>query len=116
MSEHVMVVFNVLIVFSTIAFIIKTLSDNRIRTKAIEKGLVDENLKSLFTQTTEQFLSGLNAIKWGMVLMGIGIAIIAGRFFPYDYADEATFGLAFTLAGVAFIIYYVIYKNTESDK
>ena len=116
MSEYLMVVLNVLIIFGTIAFVIKTIVDSRVRNKAIEKGIVDENLKNLFTHTAEHFLSGLNAIKWGMVLMGIGIAVIVGRFFPYEYADEATFGLAFMLAGLAFIMYYVIYKNNEAKK
>ncbi len=116
MSENLMVVFNVLIVFGTIGFVIKTIADSRLRSKAVEKGIVDENLKNLFEKTSDQFLSGLNAVKWGMVLIGIGIAVVAGRFFPYDYADEVTFGLAFILSGLAFVIYYAIYKKAESDK
>ncbi len=116
MSEYLMIVMNVFIVFGTIGFVIKTIADSRIRSKAIEKGIVNDDLKNLFERAGDQFLTGLNAIKWGMVLMGIGIAIVVGRFFPYEYADEATFGLAFILAGLAFIIYYTIYKNAESQK
>ena len=115
MSEELMVVLNVAIVFGTIAFVIKTLADNRVRNKAIEKGILDEQLKGVFAQTAEQFLSGLNAIKWGMVLIGIRIAIVVGRFFPHNYADEGTLGLALILSGVAFIIYYQLYKNSESS-
>jgi ABC-type uncharacterized transport system permease subunit len=115
MSEELMVVLNVAIIFGTIAFVIKTLADNRVRNKAIEKGILDEQLKGVFAQTAEQFLSGLNAIKWGMVLIGIGLAIVAGRFLPYGFADEGTIGLALIFSGIAFIIYYQLYKKAESS-
>jgi len=115
MSEYVMVVFNVFIVFGSIVFVIKTLSDNHLRKKVLEKGMVDENIKSLFAKEPGQFFTGINAIKWGMVLIGVGFAVIVGRFFPYQYQEEATWGLAMVMAGLAFIIYYIIYKKTESD-
>ena len=115
MSENLMVVLNVAIIFGTISYVIKTIADNRVRNKAIDKGILDEQLKGVFARTAEQFLSGLNAIKWGMVLIGIGIAIVVGRFFPHHYTDEGTLGLALILSGVAFIIYYQLYKSSESS-
>jgi hypothetical protein len=115
MSENLMIMFNVFAVFGSIVLVIKILSDNRIRQKAAEKGLSKEDFQHLFAKESEQFLSGLNALKWGMVLVGIGLAVIAGRFVSYDVRDEVTFGLVFVMAGVAFIIYYAIYKRTESN-
>ena len=115
MSENLMIVLNLAIIFGTIAFVVKTIADNRVRNKAIEKGILDEQLKGVFAQTAEQFLSGLNAIKWGMVLIGIGLAIVIGRFLPYSYTEEGTLGLALIFSGLAFIIYYQLYKKSESS-
>jgi len=116
MQENVLIFFNVLIIFGAIVYVIKTLSDNRLRQKVADKGIDQDLMKTLFAKESEQFLSGINAIKWGMVLMGIGLAVVLGRLlFPHDIQSEATFGLAFIFAGLAFIIYFMIYKSKETD-
>ena len=116
MNENLMIAFNVFAVFGSIVLVVKILSDNRVRQKAAEKGLSKEDFQNLFSKESEQFLSGLNALKWGMVLVGIGLAVVVGRFVSYDVRDEVTLGLVFVMAGMAFIIYYAIYKNRESGQ
>ena len=74
------------------------------RKKLIEKGLVDKNVKYLFKYGSP----AQSSLKWGMVLVGIGIAIIIGRLVPYRWSDEVTVSAIFILAGLALIIYYII--------
>ena len=50
-------------------------------------------------------------MKWGLVLIGIGLALFIGQLFPYDIKEEITIGGMFFLAGVGFLIYYFIVKN-----
>ena len=115
MGENLMIVFNLLIIFGAIVMVIKTVSDNRLRQKLIERGQIDENAKSLFAKQPAEWLTGLNAVKWGMVLIGIGLAVIAGRIFDFQYQDEISWGLALIFSGVAFLIYYSMYKKAEAE-
>ena len=95
--------------FVVIAYIIKVISDNRVRNRLIEKGQVDETVKDLFDNNVKQ--RGLNSMKWGLVLIGLGLALFIGQLFPYDVQEEITIGGMFFLAGVGFLIYYFIVKN-----
>jgi hypothetical protein len=52
----------------------------------------------------------LSNVKWGMVLIGIGLALLLGQLFPYDITEAMTIGFMFLFAGLAFLIYYFIQK------
>ncbi len=99
--------------FMVIAYIIKVISDNRLRHRLVEKGQVDETVKELFHENME--LKSLHSIKWGLVLIGIGLALFVGQLFPYDIKEEMTIGGMFFLAGVGFLVYYFIAKKRFSS-
>ena len=100
-SEAVLIV---LIVFWTFFMSIKTIFDYRTRKHLIDKGLVNKNVKFL-----QGFESGyLSSLKWGLVLLGIGGALIITKLADYDFEDEATFGAMFLAAGVGLVVYYFI--------
>ena len=104
MNEFFETALPLFIVFGTAAFIVKTVLEYRMRRQIIEKGLVDEKAKHLFAGaiTTE------TSIKWGMVLIGIGLAILLGEMFPYSVSDEITVSLIFLFSGVGLIVFYLI--------
>ena len=104
MNEFFENVLPMFIVFGTIAFIVKTTLEYRMRRQIIEKGLVDEKVKNLFAGpiTTE------TSIKWGMVLIGVGLAILLGEMFPYSISDEITVSLIFLFSGIGLIVFYLI--------
>lgn len=95
-------VFIVGIIFFSIAFVIKILSDNQVRRSVIHKGEIDANLKVLF-----QHDPGPSSLKWGIVLIFIGIAFIISQFIPSYYSDNIVAGLVFILAGVGLLVYYL---------
>jgi hypothetical protein len=97
--------------FFAVAAIIKWSMDNKTRRLLIEKGMVDEKLKYLFTEPPH----ALSSIKWGMVLIGIGLALFIGQIFRHDLTDQATMGLMFLFGGIGFIIYYFMAKKKLSD-
>lgn len=100
-----------IIAILSVVAIFKIIFDNRVRRQLIEKGMVDENLKYLFRESPHS----LSSIKWGMVLIGIGLALFIGQIFRYDLSEEATVGLMFLFAGLGFIIYYFMAKNKLRD-
>lgn len=94
-------------VFGSIALIVKMVLDYKTRIKLIEKGEVNENIKHLFAR----YSSGnqrLTSLKWGLVLLGIGIAMLSKQFAPIYISDESVFGLMFLFAGIGFFLYYAV--------
>lgn len=99
--------------FMSVYFIIKVILDSRTKHKLIEKGLVDEKAKYLFAEKLDsQFLSSL---KWGLVLIGLGLAVLLGRMVEAERADEVTLGAMFVFSGLALLIHYGI-ANRLSKK
>ncbi len=99
--------------FGVVAYVIKIILDNATRKKLIDKGMVDENVKYLYLDKPSS--QTLSALKWGMVAIGIGIAIFVGQMVQYDLREEVTIGCMFILGGLALVIYYPI-ANRMLDK
>lgn len=103
--------------FIVIAVIIKMMSDNRVRRLAIEKGVVNEDMKFLYYDRFEGKVP--SSLKWGFVLIGIGLALFIGQLVPYGMTEEITIGGMFFLAGVGLVVYYFvanrIYKRAKEE-
>lgn len=100
--------------FYIVYLIIKTVSDNRLRQKLIDKGLVDEKVKYLFVKNSE--LQPMPSLKWGIVLIAIGVALFVNAIFPLLMEGPASFGFVSVLAGLAFIVYYFIAKSQKDSE
>jgi hypothetical protein len=105
-------------IFIVFAAIVKIVSDNKVRRLAIEKGMVNEDIKYLYHDRFEGQIP--SSLKWGFVLIGIGLALFIGQLFPYDITDEVTLGGMFFLAGLGLVIYYFIasrmVKKTKQER
>jgi hypothetical protein len=90
--------------------LVKAVSENRIRTKLIEKGMVDEKIKLLFEP---RLMNGsAQSLKWGLVMIAVGLAFMFAfaihSWVPAEIQGEITAGAVFSMAGLAMIIYYAI--------
>ncbi|MEE9569809.1 MAG: DUF6249 domain-containing protein, partial [Candidatus Binatia bacterium] len=94
------------IVFGAFIAIAKIITDTMTRHRLINKGMVDEKVKHLFAKNALH--QRLSSLKWGMVLVGIGLALLLRQITDEYITDESVFGLMFIFAGVAFLIYYGI--------
>ncbi len=95
--------------------IIKILTDSKTRRKLIEKGLVDENIKYLF-QTKSRNYNGAS-LKWGMILIAVGLAIFVGQMSPLEMVPEVTIGCMLIFGGIALVLYYlVVGKKADKSK
>ena len=92
---------------------IKIILDHKIRSRLIDKGLVDEKVKNLYP--ARSLGDSHSSLKWGLVSLGIGLAVLIGRLasFAREMRDEVTVGGMFLLAGLALIIYYFIARKKE---
>lgn len=92
--------------FIIVFLIVKLIYDYKLRRLALEKGLVDQNLKFPFEDRSEGRVSA--ALKWGFVLVGVGLAIVIGRMFPDDIVEQVTVGCIFLFAGLGLVLYYFV--------
>jgi hypothetical protein len=109
-----------IVFFGVVAYVVKIILDNSTKKKLIDKGMVDENVKYLYLDKPKS--QTLSALKWGMVAIGIGIAIFIGQMVKYDLREEVTIGCMFVFGGLALVIYYPIanrmlekHKQENSD-
>lgn len=100
------------VIFGVFGWIVKMILDARTRNRLIDKGLVGEGVKNLYPKIVSPALSNL---KWGLVLMGIGVASMISFWFPDVISEEGTLGLICIFAGVAFLIYYGIANQREKE-
>lgn len=100
--------------FIIVGYIIKVISDNKVRKNLVEKGMIDENVKFLYADRVQ--LQYLSSLKWGLVLVGLGLAFFFGRLFASDISDEMTVGGMFLFAGLGFLVYYFVAKQILDKK
>ncbi len=85
------------------------LTRHKERMTMIEKGMNAEDIKSLYVKQTFQ-TNPLASLKWGIVLIGIGTAVIVGMWLRNSFMyDEGIFpGLIATFGGIALVLFYFI--------
>ena len=105
----------VLIIFTSIVYVIKSILDHRLRRRLIDSGNLDEKSTRLIFQSDNSKLQYLNAIRWGLVLIGIGAALFLGNLFPVHITQEMTIGFIFFFSGLAFLVYYFLMKKEVED-
>ena len=100
--------------FIVMGFIVKIILDYRIKRRLIDKGALDENVKFLFYNRLEQYTP--TSLKWGLILIGLGLAVVVGDMFPYNYdRGEITFSLMLLFAGIGLLIYYFIANKKMNE-
>lgn len=111
--EELAPVLILLVIFGGIIGIVRVVSESRLRTRLIEKGMVDEKAQYLWTKSHSD--GYLNNLKWGMVLVAIGAAALLSQFLPYYFDDSGTIGLMLIFGGLAFLLYYPIAQRHNRD-
>jgi hypothetical protein len=116
--EHFWEIFPVIAVFGAAVLIVKYSLDFKTRQKLIDKGLVDEKVKYLFFQNSG--MTNGSSLKWGMVLVAIGLGALAGMITPEEYDSTLAIAMMLILGGIALILYYAISsrlskKNQDSS-
>lgn len=105
MSGELVPIIIVPAIFFSVVAMIKIISDNMVRRKLIEKGLVNADVKYLFATSAN---GAPGSLKWGLVLIAVGGAILIGQLAPYSISEEVTISAMLIMAGLALIVYYFI--------
>lgn len=100
-----------LIAGATIGTVI--LTRHKERMTMLEKGLSPEDIKSLYEKTGSPRFSPLSSLKWGMIFVAIGVAVLLGLYIRETYyVDEGVFpGLIALFGGLGLITFYLLAKK-----
>ena len=105
--------------FFMIGYIVKVVSEYRLRKNLVEKGIIDETIKHLYTKAEQPGI--LSSIKWGMILIAAGLGLLVfSTLREAGFGDEFAIAFMFIFAGIALLIYYFIagriLKKSESSE
>jgi len=104
----------IFIIFPVIYLIVKASLDYCTRKQLIEKGLVNEDIKHLFYgNNVERYLP--SSLKWGLVLVFVGITMVVLKLLPYYIEGEVIFGVALVAAGAGLLVYYGIASKKAKE-
>lgn len=98
--------------FAAIVWIVKIVSDNRIRRKMLDQHVSDEMVEAIL-QKGKSEPSALGALKWGLIVLGVGGALILVELFSIDADEPLAYGMLFLAAGAGLIAYYLIASAHE---
>lgn len=101
------------IVFFSLVSVVKIIADHRTRSRLIEKGAVDDRTRWLLAGHSDLVI--LNNLKWGMVLVGIGLASLLSYWLDDYFYKEGALGLIFVFAGLGFLVYYPLAQRRLRD-
>lgn len=88
---------------------IKTLLDNRLKVKMIEKGISEDVIKNVLQ--TNRFEAKQQAFKWFLFLFGISAGLFAASLFP---AGIFSIGIVLLAISICYLIYYYYLKMNKS--
>ncbi len=97
-----------------IPWIVHLVNRHRERMVILEKGISGENIKALYARDLRR--DPLSSLKWGLLLILGGLAVLVGRFLHdrYFLEDEIMLGLIPLFVGVGLLIFYAIASKKTS--
>ena len=102
----------VVLIFAVIA---KGVIDYLGRRQLIAKGAMPEDLDSGSPRATKGHL--MSNLKWALICLGFGVAVIIYDSFPEVFSMTGGFGLMFIGAGLGYLVYFLIaWRWSEKER
>lgn len=95
-----------------VVFAAHILSRHKERITIIDKGLKAEDYAALYRGAPRQVFP-LSSLKWGLILLLTGVAILVGLWLreAYDLEEGVFFGLIALAAGIGLLAFYAIARK-----
>lgn len=97
------------IIFGSIITIIKISTESKLKNRLINKGVDPELVRALLLNKKE---NQIGALKWGLVMVGIGVALAIGAIVG---SDQITAALMLVFGGLGFVFFYMISQQAKND-
>lgn len=101
--------------FAAIVWIVKIISDNRIRRKVLDQRVSDELAEAILKKDASE-PSALGALKWGLIVLAVGGALVLVEMLSIDVDEPLAYGLLFLAAGGGLVAYYLIVSQHDEER
>ena len=92
--------------FAFVLGVTKILSDNWTRRKLIEARVSDDVIRTLFRKENDPEMFA--ALKWGIVLVALGLGLIASEQLHLSFQEPMAWGVVLVFGGGGLLAYYAI--------
>lgn len=92
--------------FAFVLGITKVLSDNWTKRKLIEARVSEDVIRTLFRKESDPEMFA--ALKWGIVLVSLGLGLIVSQYLPSRFDEPLAWGVVLVFGGVGLLAYYAI--------
>jgi hypothetical protein len=92
--------------FAFVLCITKVLSDNWTKRKLIEARVSDDVIRTLFRKESDPEMFA--ALKWGLVLVALGLGLIVSQYLPSGFEEPLAWGVVLVFGGAGLLAYYAV--------
>ena len=100
---------SIVVLFTSLA---KIISDGRTRRRLIEAGATADVVRAV-TPAVRDDLGVYSALKWGIVIVAAGLALVVIQFLPYRDNDPIVPGILLVFVGAALLIYWAFVRRHQ---
>lgn len=90
------------ILVAGLAYVTRTLVENRTRRHLVDRGLTAEEIRTLFTEPVP---ARAGSLRVALVLFSVGAALILAQYLPYGAGEPFVYGLVLVAGGVGLLLY-----------
>lgn len=94
--------------------VIKYITEYLLKKKMIEKGYVNDETQAIMKE--ERNANKYSALKWGLIALSGGLALVVLEFIPYGPESPMPYGLFILFVSGGFLTYYKIVKDAKSQE
>ena len=92
--------------FAFVLGVTKVLSDNWTKRKLIEARVSDDVIRTLFRKESDPEMFA--ALKWGLVLVALGLGLIVSQYLPSGFEEPLAWGVVLVFGGAGLLAYYAV--------
>lgn len=93
----------------SVYFFTKVLTEYILKKKMIDKGYVNEDTQAIFKRHADE--NKYSALKWGLIILFGGLALILLEFIPTSPESPLPYGLLAFFTSFGFLLYYFLVKK-----
>jgi hypothetical protein len=87
--------------------LIRVIFENRLKGKILARETSQDVARALLGPESARSRA-MGALKWALVLIGIGLGIALGQVVPHDMKEEIMLAGIFVFAGIGYLIYFMV--------
>jgi len=102
--------------FALVAYIAKLIRDTRIRRKALDSPLSEEQIEELLHRGGWAEPSTRAALKWGLVVLALGAGLLFVNILAISFESPVAYAVLLVSTGIALLGYYLIEQDDDDER